>query len=638
MKKLSKNNIITIALIIAIYAIVFVLEKVIDSNSMLFIVLKKGAIYALVAVSMNLLNGFTGLFSLGQAGFMLIGAYAYAIFTIPVEYRDAVYQYFDGGIVQFSIPVIPALILAGLAAALFAFLIGLPVLRLKSDYLAIATLGFAEIIRAFFQWDTLGPVTNGSNLLRKFPTFDSTLFPFTVAGICILLIVLLINSSYGRAFKAIRDDEIAAEAMGINLFKHKEMSFVISSFFAGVGGALLAMFQTTVQAMAFKSAMTYEILLIVVIGGIGSVTGSVLASFLFIACSEWWLRFLDAETYIGAFKVPLLRAGFRKVVFSIIIMAVVLFYRQGIMGDRELNFDRILRKRQKFIEKTQRGASNMSENVLRLDHVTMQFGGVVAVNDLSMEVNDKEIVALIGPNGAGKTTAFNCITGVYEPTNGMVSFMGKTMVCNHPQGKMKKLYTGDLYPEFSHVVSPTPDQITKLGIARTFQNIRLFRSLTVFDNVLIAKHMRAKQNVFTATLRLNAKEEKRMRDEAMALLKEQHLEHLKDDIAGSLPYGLQRRLEIARALATDPKLLLLDEPAAGMNPQETKELTEFISQIRHEYNIPILMIEHHMDLVMAIAERIYVLDFGRLIASGTAAEVQDNPDVINAYLGVDEDE
>ena len=355
MKKLSKNNIITIALIIAIYAIVFVLEKVIDTNSMLFIVLKKGAIYALVAVSMNLLNGFTGLFSLGQAGFMLIGAYTYAIFTIPVEYRDAVYQYFDGGIVQFSIPVIPALILAGLAAALFAFLIGLPVLRLKSDYLAIATLGFAEIIRAFFQWDTLGPVTNGSNLLRKFPTFDSTLFPFTVAGICILLIVLLINSSYGRAFKAIRDDEIAAEAMGINLFKHKEMSFVISSFFAGVGGALLAMFQTTVHAMAFKSAMTYEILLIVVIGGIGSVTGSVLASFLFIACSEWWLRFLDAETYIGAFKVPLLRAGFRKVVFSIIIMAVVLFYRQGIMGDRELNFDRILRKRQKFIEKTQRG-------------------------------------------------------------------------------------------------------------------------------------------------------------------------------------------------------------------------------------------------------------------------------------------
>jgi len=162
---------------------------------------------------------------------------------------------------------------------------------------------------------------------------------------------MLINSSYGRAFKAIRDDEIAAEAMGINLFKHKEMAFVISSFFAGVGGALLAMYQTTVQAMAFKSAMTYEILLIVVIGGIGSVTGSVIASFLFIACSEWWLRFLDTETFIGAWQVPLLRSGFRKVVFAVIIMAVVLFYRQGIMGNREFSVDRILKKRQKFIEK-----------------------------------------------------------------------------------------------------------------------------------------------------------------------------------------------------------------------------------------------------------------------------------------------
>ena len=280
----------------------------------------------------------------------------------------------------------------------------------------------------------------------------------------------------------------------------------------------------------------------------------------------------------------------------------------------------------------------MAKNVLKLDHITMQFGGVVAVNDLSMEVNEHEIVALIGPNGAGKTTAFNCVTGVYEPTNGMISFYGEPMVCNHPQGKMKKLYKGQYYDEFNKVISPTPDQITKLGIARTFQNIRLFKSLTVFENVLIAKHMRAKQNVFSATLRLNAKEEQRMRDEAMALLEEQNLAHLKDEIAGSLPYGLQRRLEIARALATDPKLLLLDEPAAGMNPQETKELTDFIVQVRDKYGIAILMIEHHMDLVMAIAERIYVLDFGRLIASGTASEVQDNPDVINAYLGVDEDE
>ena len=331
-----------VGLIVGLLILLFVLEQILPSSSMLFTVLKKGAIYALVAVSMNLLNGFTGLFSLGQAGFMLLGAYAYGILTIPVESRASVYQYFNGGIVQFTIPVPLALIAGGIIAAVFAYLIGLPVLRLKSDYLAIATLGFAEIIRAVFQWDKLGPLTNGSNLLRNFPAFKSVLYPFIVSGICIAVIVMLINSTYGRAFKAIRDDEIAAEAMGINLAHHKRLAFVISSFFAGISGGLLAMYQTTIQASMFKSAMTYEILLIVVIGGIGSVTGSCISSFLFIACSEWWLRFLDNDNlYIGGFHVPLLRAGFRKVVFAVIIMCVVLFYRKGIMGDKEFSIEGI---------------------------------------------------------------------------------------------------------------------------------------------------------------------------------------------------------------------------------------------------------------------------------------------------------
>ncbi len=337
--------------ILAFYAIVFIAEQTLPPTSMLFTVLKKGAIYALVAVSMNLLNGFTGIFSLGQAGFMLVGAYTYAILTIPVAARASVYQYFNGGIVQFALPVIVAILLAGLVAGFFAWLIGLPVLRLKSDYLAIATLGFAEIIRAIFQWNQLGPLTNGSNMLRLFPIFNdanlknsagevivyiSTLTPMIITGICVALIVMLINSTYGRALRAIKDDEVAAEAMGVNLAYHKQLAFCVSSFFTGIAGAMLAMYQTSVQAKSFTSAMTYEILLIVVIGGVGSVTGSCISAFLFVACSEWWLRCLDEKQVIAGFEVPLLRNGFRLVVFSIIIMIVVLFFRRGIMGTREL--------------------------------------------------------------------------------------------------------------------------------------------------------------------------------------------------------------------------------------------------------------------------------------------------------------
>ena len=278
--------------------------------------------------------------------------------------------------------------------------------------------------------------------------------------------------------------------------------------------------------------------------------------------------------------------------------------------------------------------------LLRVEHITMQFGGVVAVNDFSMEVPGHKIVALIGPNGAGKTTAFNCITGVYEPTNGLVEFKGEAIVRNHPSGRMKKNYLGqaaDTYAAQSPVVMK-PDEITRRGIARTFQNIRLWKSMTVFENVLTAKHMHAKQNFLSAALRFNRAEEERMRKETEALLEEQDLLRFRDEKATGLPYGLQRRLEIARALATDPDLLLLDEPAAGMNPQETLALAEFIVRIREKYNLTVFLIEHHMDLVMRISDYIYVIDFGSKIAEGTPSEIQNNQRVIDAYLGVSEDE
>ena len=426
-KQSKKGAVIGLICAVLVLAVVVILENTLAPTSQLFIVLKKGAVYSLVAVSMNLLNGFTGLFSLGQAGFMLLGAYTYAILTVPMSAKDSVYYLYGGSAVPFSLPdlfggvdtpaglilgVLLAIILGGLVAAFFAWLIGLPVLRLKSDYLAIATLGFAEIIRAIFQWQALGPVTNGANMITQIPTFSnfnitnangeivlrlSTFFPFLIAILCIVVIVMLINSSYGRAFKAIREDEIAAEAMGINLAKHKRLSFCISSFFAGVGGALFAMYANNAQAKVYTSTMTYEILLIVVIGGIGSISGSCIATFLYVACSEWWLRFLDSEMTFGAandprriafivifavvvlgvavlltrrerkttkrmwkaavvwivalllliwlayfvvtgsLKVPLMRNGFRMVVFSIIIMIVVLFFRRGIMGTKELS-------------------------------------------------------------------------------------------------------------------------------------------------------------------------------------------------------------------------------------------------------------------------------------------------------------
>jgi branched-chain amino acid transport system ATP-binding protein len=279
----------------------------------------------------------------------------------------------------------------------------------------------------------------------------------------------------------------------------------------------------------------------------------------------------------------------------------------------------------------------MSENVLKVENATMQFGGVVAVDNLNLEVNEGEIVSLIGPNGAGKTTAFNVITGVYAPTNGCVYFNGERIVENYPRGKMAKNYKGEHAGEYTRVIEPTPDKITHLGMARTFQNIRLWKSQTVFDNVLMAKHMRRSSNLFTATFRLNHKEEEKQRAEVMELLRVVGLEDVKDELATSLPYGKQRRLEIARALATEPKLLLLDEPAAGMNPQETNDLTDFIGQIRRDFKITILLIEHHMDLVMDISDRIYVLDFGKLIAAGVPAEIQNNQRVIDAYLGVSDD-
>ena len=379
-KEARRGNLITFAIVLVLTLVTMVLENVMSPGSLLFTVIKKGAVYSLVAVSMNLLNGFTGLFSLGQAGFMLLGAYAYAIFMIPDAARDGVYYLFEGSSIHFSfqemfqhlfgatgfgggvslvLGVLVAIIFAGLVAAFFAYLIGLPVLRLKSDYLAIATLGFAEILRAIFQWQTLGKVTNGANILKGYPTFAdfnitnasgkvlfrlSAVVPILLAGICIFLIVLLINSSYGRAFKAIRDDEIAASASGVNTTYYKILTFVISAFFAGLAGGLYAtcFSSLTTASFTFTSASIWNstfIVVIVVLGGMGSMTGSVLAA---IA-----MYLLNYEIKNGAWVSALpgfvqTLFQFPMLIYALVLLVIIIFRPRGILGTYEFSLDRLL--------------------------------------------------------------------------------------------------------------------------------------------------------------------------------------------------------------------------------------------------------------------------------------------------------
>lgn len=360
-KNLKFKNIVSVNLLMyfAIVVVASVFLIFLDMNKFEYnyaiSIIEKSLVYAVVALSMNIVTGFTGLFSLGQAGFMAIGAYVTAILTIPAVARPNVY-YMNGILPALENAVLPipvALIIGGLVAAIFAALIGIPVLRLKSDYLAIATLGFSEIIRAIIAAPMMDKITNGSYGLKSIPGFKSSLECFIYSGICIVLMILIINSSTGRDFKAIREDEIAARSVGINIFKTKELSFVVSSFFTGVGGGLLAMFMRSIDSKTFQITLTYDILLIVVLGGIGSITGSIVGAF-FVTGGKELLRFFDEPLTIAGVNIPLFKPGFRMVIFSILLMVVVLFFRKGIIGGKELSFYGIL---QKFKKKKVGGAA-----------------------------------------------------------------------------------------------------------------------------------------------------------------------------------------------------------------------------------------------------------------------------------------
>jgi len=328
-----------ISMLILIIILVFV-DKNLDSYNTR--ILNLCAIYVILALSMNLVNGFTGLFSLGHAGFMAVGAYATALLTMSPEMKAQ--NFFLAPIIKplanLTLPFLPALIIAGLITAFVGYLIASSVLKLRGDYLAIATLGFSEIIRVIFT--NTQTLTNGALGLKGIPNTTNIWWTFGTAVVTVIIITCLINSSYGRAFKAIREDEVAAESMGINLFKHKVLSFTIGAFFAGVGGGLLGNLLGTIDPLMFRFILTFNILLIIVLGGMGSITGSIIAAFIVTIAGEA-LRFLDETMNFGFITIQGI-PGLRMVVFSALLMMVVIFFRHGLMGTKEFSFDKIISK------------------------------------------------------------------------------------------------------------------------------------------------------------------------------------------------------------------------------------------------------------------------------------------------------
>ncbi len=639
-------------------------------------------IYVTMAVSLNIVNGFTGQFSIGHAGFMAIGAYIGAAVTYKLP-----------GL-QNGFGLLFSCLVGGGAAAFFGWLVGVPSLRLRGDYLAIVTLGFGEIIRVLLENTNNLPATQFMGGAVGFSGIPKLTNFFWVFGLAVLTVTLARNlkrSLHGLAFQSIREDEIAADAMGVNTTKVKVTAFVLAAFLAGAAGSLYAHNEQFILPHTFNFILSINIIVIIVLGGMGSITGAVISAIFFTILPEW-LR--NANTGVIAHYY---KDEYRLVAFALLLTMAMLLRPQGLFGRGELTLFR--RRRQETGapegEPVESTPKSEAEPKLTLDceAVTKRFGGLVAVDNLNIRIRPGELVGLIGPNGAGKTTAFNLLTGVYEPTSGVIRFEDAQIAGDrpYPANRRMLLLTWDtllaalggfligtvVYSSVSilniapselqrvfvfgahsalvwafvvlaaalalitaprhrrNLPGPKPYACCRLGIARTFQNIRLFPSLTVLENVLIGASGRLRTNLFSALLQTSAMEheEQETRARARRLLRQFGLEAEEQEQARNLPYGDQRRLEIVRALMTQPDLLLLDEPAAGMNPQEKGELMALIRQVRDEFGLTILLIEHDMRLVMGICERIYVLDYGRIIAEGTPEQIRRDPKVIAAYLG-----
>jgi branched-chain amino acid transport system permease protein len=611
-----------------------------------------------LAVSLNIVNGFAGQFSIGHAGFMMVGGYAAAVLTyygsIKLWGSAAIHGGFMGA---GDLLFLASCLVGGLVAAVAGVIVGLPSLRLRGDYLAIVTLGFGEIVRVLVTVsdDVLYPSQVGDQSFLSLATHLGSSAGFTpkppsylsptpwieatghagiffvyifVALVCIVAYRLK-SSSKGRALLAVRENEVAAEAMGIDTSRVKVSAFVLAAFFAGIGGALFAHeFGVTLGPKDLGFQKSIDLVIIVVLGGMGSITGVVLAASILTILPEVFREF----------------SQYRMVVFALALIIVMIVRPQGLMGIRELwelspwkrtigrAWDKLMTPLRRIggtlpEPSTSTSTSTTSTTVdekpagsrkpiLEVQHASIAFGGLKAVSDFSLALPPRGLYGLIGPNGAGKTTVFNLLTGVYKPQSGAILLDGAPMI-----GKR-------------------PSAIARAGMARTFQNIRLFGELTVIDNVRTAAGVRARSGLFRSLERtpLYLAEERAISERSLELLDVLGIAHRRDEQAKSMPYGDQRRLEIARALATEPKVLLLDEPVAGMNSQEKRAMARLIESLRDRFGLAILLIEHDMGLVMDICEHITVLDHGVTIATGQPSSIQENPAVIEAYLGVPDDE